>query len=126
MFFFFDRKPASEKIWTEKLWIYDLRTNIHFTLKTNTLRFDDLRDFISCYHAKNRFHRKETERFLSFTYAELLQRDKVILDIFWFKDESLEDSEDLPDPEVLARDIMENFESALEQFSSIYTELEGK
>ena len=69
---FFDRKPASEKPWTEKLWIYDLRTNIHFTLKTNTLRFENLQDFISCYHAKNRFHRKETERFRSFTYAELL------------------------------------------------------
>ena len=69
---FFDRKPASEKPWTEKLWIYDLRTNVHFTLKTNTLRFENLQDFISCYHAKNRFHRKETERFRSFTYAELL------------------------------------------------------
>jgi Type I restriction-modification system methyltransferase subunit len=122
---FFDRKPASEKPWTEKLWIYDLRTNVHFTLKTNTLRFDDLRDFISGYHAKNRFHRKETERFRSFTYAELMQRDKISLDIFWLKDESLEDSENLPDPALLARDIMENLESALEQFGSIYTEIEG-
>jgi len=123
---FFDRKPASEKPWTDKLWIYDLRTNVHFTLKTNTLRFENLQDFISGYHAKNRFHRKETERFRSFTYAELLQRDKVSLDIFWLKDESLEDSENLPDPALLARDIVENLESALEQFSSIYTEIEEK
>lgn len=123
---FFDRKPASEKPWTEKFWIYDLRTNVHFTLKTNPLHFEDLQDFISCYHAENRFHRKETERFRSITYAELMQRDKVSLDIFWLKDESLEDSENLPDPEVLARDIVENLESALEQFGSIYAELEGK
>jgi type I restriction enzyme M protein len=123
---FFDRKPASEKPWTEKLWIYDLRTNVHFTLKTNTLRFENLQDFITSYHAKNRFLRKETERFRSFTYAELMQRDKVSLDIFWLKDESLEDSENLPDPALLARDIVENLESALEQFGSIYTELEGK
>jgi hypothetical protein len=90
------------------------------------LRFENLQDFITSYHAKNRFLRKETERFRSFTYAELMQRDKVSLDIFWLKDESLEDSENLPDPALLARDIVENLESALEQFGSIYTELEGK
>lgn len=117
---FFDRKPASEKPWTEKLWIYDLRTNKHFTLKTNTLRSEDLQDFINCYNPKNRFKRKETERFRCFKYEELMQRDKVSLDIFWLKDESLEDSANLPDPDVLAKDIAENLESALEQFGSIY------
>jgi type I restriction enzyme M protein len=53
----------------------------------------------------------------------LLQRDKVSLDIFWLKDESLEDSENLPDPDVLAREIAENLEAAMEQFSGIYQEL---
>jgi len=120
---FFDRKPASEKPWTEKLWIYDLRTNQHFTLKTNPLRYDDLKDFIRCYHPENRRERKETDRFKSFSYDELMQRDKVSLDIFWLKDESLEDSENLPPPDILARDIAENLESALEQFSGIYEEL---
>jgi type I restriction enzyme M protein len=123
---FFDRKPASEKPWTEKLWIYDLRTNKHFTLKTNPLQYEDLEDFIRCYNPENRFDRKETERFRAFTYDELIQRDKVSLDIFWLKDESLEDSESLPDPDLLARDIAENLESALEQFSSIYEDLEEK
>jgi type I restriction enzyme M protein len=123
---FFDRKPASEKPWTEKLWIYDLRTNKHFTLKTNPLQYEDLEDFIRCYNPENRFERKETERFRAFTYDELIQRDKVSLDIFWLKDESLEDSESLPDPDLLARDIAENLESALEQFSSIYEDLEEK
>jgi type I restriction enzyme M protein len=121
---FFDRKPASEKPWTEKLWIYDLRTNIHFTLKTNTLKYEDLADFIKCYNPENRFNRKETDRFRAFTYNEPMQRDKVSLDIFWLKDESLEDSENLPDPDVIARDIAENLESALEQFSSIQEDLE--
>lgn len=120
---FFDRKPASEKPWTEKLWIYDLRTNKHFTLKTNPLRYEDLQDFIKCYNADNRHNREEAERFRSLTYNELMQRDKISLDIFWLKDESLEDSENLPDPDVLARDITENLESALEQFGSIYEEL---
>ncbi len=116
---FFDRKPASETPWTHKLWIYDLRTNVHFTLKTNTLRYEDLQDFIKCYHPENRFERTETERFRAFDYADLIQRDKASLDIFWLKDESLEDSENLPDPDVLAREISENLEAALEQFNSI-------
>lgn len=120
---FFDRKPASEKSWTEKLWIYDLRTNMHFTLKTNTLQEDNLQDFISCYHPENRRQREETERFKAFTYDELMSRDKVSLDIFWLKDESLEDSENLPEPDTLAREITENLESAVEQFNSIYGDL---
>jgi type I restriction enzyme M protein len=123
---FFDRKPASEKPWTEKLWIYDLRTNRHFTLKENTLRYEDLQDFIKCYNPQNRFKRKETERFKAFTYGELIKRDKVNLDILWLKDETLEDSENLPDPDLLARDISENLESALDQFSSIYQDLENR
>ena len=123
---FFDRKPASEKPWTEKLWIYDLRTNKHFTLKTNPLRYEDLLDFIKCYNPENRHERKETERFRAFTFDELMQRDKISLDIFWLKDESLEDAENLPDPDVLASEIADNLESALEQFSSISEDLEGK
>ena len=123
---FFDRKPASEKPWTEKLWIYDLRTNKHFTLKTNTLKYEDLQDFIKCYNPENRFNRQETERFKSFTYDELTQRDKASLDIFWLKDESLEDSENLPTPELIASEIAENLESALDQFRSIYQDLEAE
>lgn len=116
---FFDRKHASEKPWTEKLWIYDFRTNMHFTLKTNSLKYEDLQDFVRCYNPRNRHDREETERFHVFTYEELMQRDKVNLDIFWLKDESLEDSANLPDPDILAREIAENLESALDQFTTI-------
>jgi type I restriction enzyme M protein len=122
---FFDRKPARETPWTEKLWIYDFRTNKHFTLKESPLRFEDLQDFIKCYNPKNRHKREETERFKVFTYDELIQRDKVSLDIFWLKDDSIEDSANLPNPDILARDIAENLESALDQFRAIQEDLEA-
>jgi type I restriction enzyme M protein len=99
---FFDRKPASETPWTRELWIYDLRTNQHFTLKTNTLTRADLDDFVRCYNPENRHQRNASERFRCFTYEELIKRDKANLDIFWLRDDSLGDSSDLPDPAILA------------------------
>jgi type I restriction enzyme M protein len=122
---FFDRKPAREEPWTEKLWIYDLRTNKHFTLKESTLKRDDLDDFVECYNPKNRHERKESERFKSFTYDELIKRDKANLDIFWLKDDSLEDSANLPAPEIIAAEIAEDLEAALEQFAEIAADLKG-
>ena len=122
---FFDRKPAQEKPWTQKLWIYDLRTNLHFTLKENTLKRSDLDDFVACYHTKNRHDRKESERFKAFTYEELAKRDKVNLDIFWLKDDALEESANLPAPEVIAADITADLEAALEQFATIAEDLKG-
>jgi type I restriction enzyme M protein len=120
---FFNRKPARETAWTEKLWIYDLRTNLHFTLKENPLKRSDLDDFVACYHPENRHLRTESERFKAFGYADLLKRDKVNLDIFWLKDESLEDSANLPAPEVIAREIADDLEAALEQFATIAEDL---
>jgi len=120
---FFDRKPAQEKPWTDTLWIYDLRTNKHFTLKESTLQRLDLDDFVACYNPKNRNNRKETERFKAFTYDELLKRDKVNLDIFWLKDDSLEDSANLPPPGDIAKEITEDLEAALEQFAEIAEDL---
>ncbi|MFA5412642.1 MAG: class I SAM-dependent DNA methyltransferase [Candidatus Micrarchaeia archaeon] len=120
---FFERKVASETPWTKKLWIYDMRTNKHFTLKTNSLKYEDLLDFIKCYNTTNRFERKENERFKVFSYDELMKRDKANLDIFWLKDESLEESENLPEPEVIAQEITENLEAALEDFKSAYDDL---
>ncbi len=120
---FFDRKPAQEKPWTEKLWIYDLRTNKHFTLKESTLKRTDLDEFVACYHPKNRHQRTESERFKGFTYEDLIKRDKVNLDIFWLKDEALEDSANLPAPEIIAADITADLEAALEQFATIAEDL---
>jgi type I restriction enzyme M protein len=120
---FFDRKPASETPWTKTLWIYDFRTNQHFTPKTNPLKRADLDDFVARYNQKNRHQRKETDRFKSFAYQDLLKRDKINLDIFWLKDESLEDSANLPDPDVIAAEIAEDLEAALLQFSQIAADL---
>ncbi len=120
---FFGRKPAAEKPWTTKLWIYDLRTNKHFTLKENPLKRSDLDDFVTCYNPKNRHERKESERFKSFSYEELVKRDKLNLDTFWLKDESLEDSANLPDPDIIAQEIVEDLEAALSQFATIAADL---
>ena len=120
---FFDRKPAQEKPWTQKLWIYDLRTNLHFTLKENTLKRSDLDDFVKCYNTKNRHDRIESERFKSFTYEELTKRDKINLDIFWLKDDALEESANLPAPEIIAQEITDDLEAALEQFATIAEDL---
>ncbi|CAN5658591.1 class I SAM-dependent DNA methyltransferase [soil metagenome] len=117
---FFGRKPASETPWTHKLWIYDLRTNQHFTLKQNTLSTQALQDFVTSYNADNRQGREETERFRAFSYEELVSRDKANLDIFWLRDESLEGSEDLQPPDVIAVEIAENLKAALEQFAEIH------
>jgi type I restriction enzyme M protein len=121
---FFDRKPASETPWTTDLWIYDLRTNQHFTLKESPLSYADLDDFISVYNPENRHARDETERFKRFAYAELVARDKASLDIFWLRDESLEDVENLPPPAVIAAQIVEELEAALTEFSLIAESLE--
>ena len=120
---FFDNHPASKNPWTKEVWIYDFRTNMHFTLKKNKMKFEDLKDFIECYHPENRHLRKETERFRKFTYGEILLRDKTSLDIFWLKDKSLTDLDNLPDPDVLVEDIIENLESSLESLREISNNL---
>ena len=122
---FFDKRPAREAPWTRKLWIYDLRTNKNFTLKTNPLTDTDLQNFITVYKPDNRDERTETEQFRAFSYEELIEREHVNLDIFWLKEDSVEDAADLPTPDVLVAEITENLESALAQFQNIQAELEG-
>jgi type I restriction enzyme M protein len=123
---FFDRKPASEHPWTKELWIYDLRTNQHFTLKQNPLTFEHLVPFIDVYRPENRHSRDESESFKRFTYEDLLARDKVSLDITWLRDESLEDTDNLPPPEVIAAEITEELEAALAQFAEIAASLTAR
>jgi type I restriction enzyme M protein len=127
---FFEKKPASETPWTKQLWIYDLRTNKHFTLKTNPLTRTDLNEFVALYQAGNRQQRQATwspdtpdGRWRAYSYDELVARDKTSLDIFWLKDESLADSDNLPPPGVIAREIVEDLEAALAQFRLIAGDL---
>ena len=128
---FFDKKPASPERKTKEIWIYDFRTNIHFTLKQHPMSDDDLKEFISCYNPTNRYKRKETwseknpdGRWRRFSVDEILKRDKTSLDIFWIKDKSLADLDNLPDPETLADDIIENLQSALESFQELKRQLD--
>ena len=122
---FFDNFPAAQTPWTKEVWIYDFRTNIHFTLKKDPLQTRHLDDFVACYNPGDRFQRRETERFRRFTYQEIKARDKTSLDIFWLKDESLDDLDNLPDPDVLALDIVEDLEAGLESFKEIIEALNG-
>lgn len=129
---FFDSRPASRDPWTKEVWVYDYRTNVHHTLKKKTMNLDDLREFINVYNPSNRNNRKETwseetpeGRWRMFTYDEIIKRDKTNLDIFWLRDKSLADLENLPDPDILAGEIIENLESGLESFREIMETLNG-
>ncbi|GAA2884054.1 class I SAM-dependent DNA methyltransferase [Pseudonocardia halophobica] len=124
---FFEKKPASEQPWTQRLWVYDLRTNQHFTLKQNPLRRHHLDEFVDAYlPGKPRDERTESERWKSFTYDELVSRDNANLDITWLRDESLEDTDNLPAPAVIAREIVEDLTSALAEFEAVAAALEGQ
>jgi len=130
---FFEAKPAAKEPWTKEVWIYDYRTNVHHTLKKNPMKFSDLEDFIKCYNPENRHSRKETwneesleGRFRKFSYDEIVARDKTNLDIFWLKDKSLADLDNLPDPDILANEIIENMEASLASFKEIMITINGE
>lgn len=129
---FFDNREANPNPWTKEVWYYDYRTNIHHTLKKKTMRFEDLADFIKCYNPANRHKRKETwdssknpeGRWRKFTYDELTARDKTSLDLFWLKDKSLTDLDNLPEPDELAEEIIENLEAGLASFREVLSGLQ--
>ncbi|MFO7847197.1 MAG: class I SAM-dependent DNA methyltransferase [Balneolaceae bacterium] len=128
---FFDAKPASKDPWTKEVWYYDYRTNIHHTLKKHPLSTDDLSEFVELYNPENRHNRKETwseqnpdGRWRKYSFEEITTRDKTSMDIFWIKDDSLTDLENLPDPDILAAEIVENIEAGLESFREIVSGLE--
>jgi len=124
---FFDNREASKDPWTKDIWFYDYRTNIHHTLKKKPLRFEDLEEFIACYNPLNRHERKESwdeeanpeGRWRKFNYKQITDRDKTSLDVFWLKDKSLADLDNLPEPDELALDIIENLEAGLNSFKEI-------
>ena len=120
---FFTKRAASMEKQTSQLWIHDLRTNMNFTLKKNRLTRLDLDEFVANYKTGARHKRKETERFRAFAYDDLMARDKTNLDIFWLKDDSLEDVDALPSPDTIAVSIVENLREALEQFADVAQEL---
>ena len=127
---FFDKRPTSAEKQTKEIWIYDLRTNMHFTLKKNPMTGADLENFIKCYNPENRFERKETYskdnpdgRWRRYTIEDIEKRDKKSLDIFWIKDKSLADLDNLPSPGILAAEIIDNLQSALDSFKELQEQL---
>jgi type I restriction enzyme M protein len=130
---FFDNRPASKEAATKEVWYYDYRTNIHHTLKRKPLRLEDLREFIDCYHPANRHKRKETwhaetnpeGRWRKYGYEELVARDKTSLDLFWLKDDSLADLDNLPEPADLAEEIIDNIEAGLASFRAVAATLQA-
>ena len=130
---FFDNHEARKDPWTKEIWYYDYRTNIHHTLKKKPLRFEDLADFVECYHPANRHKRKATweavknpdGRWRKYTYEELAARDKTSLDVFWLKDKSLTDLDNLPEPGQLAEEIIENLEAGLDSFRAVLKSLKA-
>ena len=123
---FFDYRPASPDPQSSKVWYYDYRTNVHHTLKQKPLTYAHLEDFVACYKPENRHVRKPTwsedtpdGRWRAYSREELLQRDKASLDVFWLKDASMTDLGNLPEPEVLASEIVENLRSALARFEAV-------
>jgi len=119
---FFDKKPprADGQAWTSALWVYDFRVGQHFTLKTKPLRRTHLDDFVAAYRpGQSRSERVESERFRAFALDELLKRDKVNLDITWLKDPALDDADSLLSPGVIAREIVDDLQAALDEFAAI-------
>jgi type I restriction enzyme M protein len=128
---FFQKKKASDTAQTKEIWFYDLRTNNHFSLKQNSLDTLHLEEFKKCYNVENIHNRKETYdettnpewRWRKYSLDEIIKRDKTNLDIFWIKDKALEESENLPSPEIIAQEIIWDLENALEMFSEIEGDL---
>ncbi|MDP1559404.1 MAG: class I SAM-dependent DNA methyltransferase [Nitrosomonas sp.] len=128
---FFDNRAASKEPWTKEVWFYDYRTNIHHTLKKKPLRFEDLQAFIACYNPLKRHERKESwheatnleGRWRKFSFEQIIAHDKTSLDIFWLKDKSLADLDNLPEPDELALEIIDNLEAGLNSFREIATRL---
>ena len=134
---FFDNKPASKEAQTKEVRFYDYRTNVHHTLKKKPMTSADLEKFVKLYNPGNRHKRTETwsevstgsttpeGRWRKYSYEEILARDKTNLDIFWLRDKSLTDLDNLPDPDILASEIIENLESGIESFKEIMETLNG-
>lgn len=120
---FFEKAKSSKSRGTKEVWFYDYRTNIHHTPKNNPITFAHLQDFVNCYKENKRKENWTKENFngrwRKFSRNEILERDKSNMDIFWLRDENLIDIDNLPDPEVLIDDIIENIESALANFKAV-------
>jgi type I restriction enzyme M protein len=106
---------------TEEVWVYDLRTNVDKVTKGHPLTADYFTDFVAAYgphHTPRPGDRQESERLHRFSRQEIQNRNDS-LDIFWLKDESLDDTGDLPEPEDLVGEAVTQLEAALDALNEL-------
>ena len=125
--------PGRAEPWTDAVWFYDYRTNIHHTIKKKPLRDGHLREFIE-YHKPGARHQRQATwgednpdgRWRCYSRKEIFKRDKTSLDIFWLRDQSPGDLDNLPEPDEIAEEIIENLEAGLENFRGVLSELQAE
>ncbi|MFF5272126.1 N-6 DNA methylase [Streptomyces sp. NPDC000133] len=119
---FFDKtgQRSGGRPGTRNLWVYDFRTDQRFTLKQRPLHREHLDDFVTAFHSggRNRDDRKATDRFRSYSYDELITRDKVNLDLTVLQSASSAATA-FASPDVIAQEIVDELETALAEFTAV-------
>ncbi|MGL4605763.1 MAG: HsdM family class I SAM-dependent methyltransferase, partial [Iodobacter sp.] len=124
---FFTKVSNNATASTQNVWVYDLRANMPKFGKRTPFTRAHFTDFEAAYgsdpHGKSeRIDQGETGRFRAFSRAAIHERGDS-LDLSWLKDDSLEDAADLPEPAVLAREVMDELNGALLELEAILAEL---
>lgn len=127
---FFDRPTSKFRTATRKLLVYDLRTNMHFSLRTNRLETKDLKHFIETYKGPRRNPRRagkspDANRWRVYDVNEIVSRDKCNFDIVWIQDDVYDEFHKLPNPDVIAAEINEDLRAALSQLEEIHLDFAG-
>jgi type I restriction enzyme M protein len=127
---FFDRPPKAQKLATKRLWVYDLRTDMHFTLKTKRMRRTDLEEFIQCYGDGSDSSRKETwtrhcpnGRWRAYTYKEIDRRAECNLDLTWITPAASVRAQHIPTADSLAQSITTDLRTALSEIEKLSASL---
>ena len=127
---FFERPAKPQSPATKQLWVYDLRTDMHFTLKTKPLRRADLEEFIECYAAGPNSDRKETwsrrrptGRWRAYRYSDIVRRPECNLDLIWLTPSGSVRAQPIPGPDVLANSIAADLRTALSEIEKIASSL---
>jgi len=117
---------------TEEVWVYDARSNVPgITKKDRPLTPEHLKEFERCYgpdpygRAKSASKDSQLDRWRSFSIAEVKERDYKIDSLKWLKDESLDDADELPEPEELATEAVEELEAAIGELNGVLSLLEN-
>ena len=124
---FFTKGPA-----TEYTWVYDARTNVPaITKKERPLAPEHFAEFERCFgpdpfgRAPRRPEDSTQERWRRFSLTEVRERDYKFDSLKWLKDESLDDPDDMPEPEELITDALAELTGAMEDLNAVLALLEN-